>query len=246
MKNLYAIAVLAGVFFLSAKAESVCLNDAELIKDESVGVSIKREIFQFRENPNAAQKFINARLYEKYELHKKELKKMFAAILADENYDGSAAWSLFAQSKVCVNTPKFFSAKNSYYIYSGGANGMSFEEGFNFEISGDTTKEIKLSELFSAKLQWKTRLLELALKSVSQNFPDVEITLSKSEIQDPEALGKVSSGFVLHGDEMEILFPKYSIACGAAGCMFAKIKYSELEEYFSERGRSVIEKIGRK
>lgn len=243
MKNFINIsAILAASLFLNAEASS-CIN-ALCAFDESVGISIKREIFQFRENPNGAQNYINARLLEKYEFHKNELKQNLVEILSCEDCATAANLSLCVQTKLCVNSPKLFSAKNSYYIYSGGANGMSYEEGFNFEISGDSAKEIKLSELFNSESEWKPVLLKLAIKSVLQKFPDIDILLSSDEIQAADTFEKVVSGFVLTSQGMEILFPKYSISCGAAGCLFAKVEYSELEKYLSERGRKLFKEIG--
>ena len=183
--------------------------------------TITDKIFAFEED-SAAQQTINEMLRKKFA----ELKTEIAAEAAEAKRDPETAhiqYEVAAETKVYVNTPKFFSARNDYYTYTGGAHGDSMSEGFNIVFNDDGT--ITILSLFDVIDINKTdEFVKLVLSKLKQKYGKM---LALDDIKTNTDLLNAIDGFALRKDGMEIFFKKYSVACGA--CSTAPILIEEFE-----------------
>ena len=121
--------------------------------------TITDKIFAFKED-SAAHQTINEMLRKKFA----ELKTEIAAEASESKRDPETAhlqYEVAAETKVYVNTPQFFSARNDYYTYTGGGHGDSMSEGFNIVFNDDGT--ITRLSLFDVRI-CKTRLGKTKIK----------------------------------------------------------------------------------
>lgn len=184
--------------------------------------TITDKIFAFKED-SAAHQTINEMLRKKFA----ELKTEIAAEAAEAKRDPEAAhiqYEVSAETKVYVNTPKFFSARNDYHTYTGGAHGDSMSEGFNIVFNDDGT--ITRLSLFNVIDVNKTdEFVKLVLSKLKQKYGKM---LALDDIKTNTDLLNAIDGFVLRKDGLEIFFKKYSVACGACSTAPILIEYNAI------------------
>lgn len=183
--------------------------------------TITDKIFAFK-GDSAAHQTINEMLRKKFA----ELKTEIASETAEAKRDPETThlqYEVAAETKVYVNTPKFFSARNDYYTYTGGAHGDSMSEGFNIVFNDDGT--ITRLSLFNVIDVNKTdEFVKLVLSKLKQKYGKM---LALDDIKTNTDLLNAIDGFVLRKDGLEIFFKKYSVACGT--CSTAPILLEEFE-----------------
>ena len=178
------------------------------------------DVFQFKgENLTPAQLAIN-----------KELKNIRTNILKDyyneveyffdeglseiKNYKSEVS----IKSTVIQNNAEIFSCEIETYQYHHGANGChSNVIGINYLIDGDKIKKLEFADLFESKNECaeflKKALDELRLKTKYKSIGSKE--LSGNELN--EILNVVQ--FSIKKDTVKVIFPPYTIACGACGIL---------------------------
>lgn len=132
---------------------------------------------------------------------------------------------LIAKTEVFINTPKFFSARNDYYIYTGGAHGDCASEGFNivFDNVGNF-KDLKLFDVFPSNN--KDKLSKLIIEKLKKTYTD---GLLLDDIKTYDDLINAIDGFVIKHEGIEIFFKKYYVACGACGTAPIFFNFKELK-----------------
>lgn len=184
--------------------------------------TITDKIFAFKGDSTTYQT-INEMLRKKFA----ELKTEIAAEAAEaKRYPETAhlQYEIAAETKVYVNTPQFFSARNDYRIYTGGAHGDSMSEGFNIVFNDDGT--ITRLSLFDVIDVNKTdEFVKLVLSKLKQKYDKM---LALDDIKTNTDLLNAIDGFVLRKDGLEIFFKKYSVACGACSTAPILIEYNAI------------------
>lgn len=184
--------------------------------------TISDKIFAFKED-SAAHQTINEMLRKKFA----ELKTEIAAEASEAKRDPETAhiqYEVSAETKVYVNTPKFFSARNDYCTYTGGGHGDSMSEGFNIVFNDDGT--ITRLLLFDVIDINKTdEFVKLVLSKLKQKYGKM---LALDDIKTNTDLLNAIDGFVLRKDGMEIFFKKYSVACGACSTAPILVEYNAI------------------
>ena len=182
------------------------------------------DIFQFKgENLTPSQLAIN-----------KELKDIRTNILKDyyneveyffdeglseiKNYKSEVS----IKSTVIQNNAEIFSCEIETYQYHHGASGChSNIVGINYLIYGDKIKKLNFADLFESKNDCvkflKKALDELRLKTKYKSIGSKE--LSGNELN--EILNVVQ--FSIKKDSVKIIFPPYTIACGACGVLSVEL-----------------------
>ena len=156
-----------------------------------------------------------------------ELKTEIAAEASEAKRDPETAhlqYEVAAETKVYVNTPKFFSARNDYYTYTGGAHGDSMSEGFNIVFNDDGTIT-RLSLFDVIDINKTDEFVKLVLSKLKQKYGKM---LALDDIKTNTDLLNAIDGFVLRKDGMEIFFKKYSVACGACSTAPILIEYNAI------------------
>ena len=184
--------------------------------------TITDKIFTFEED-SAAHQTINEMLRKKFT----ELKTEITSEAAEAKRDLEAShiqYEVSAETKVYVNIPKFFSARNDYYTYTGGAHGDSMSEGFNIVFNDDgTITRLSLFDVIDAN---KTdEFVKLVLEKLKLKYGKM---LALDYIKTNSDLLNAIGGFILRKDDMEIFFKKYSVACGACSTAPILIEYKTI------------------
>lgn len=194
------------------------------------------DVFQFKgDNLTPSQLAINRALKDtKTNILKdyyNEVEYFFDEYLSDiKDYKSEVS----IKSTVVQNNGKIFSCEIETYQYHHGANGCcSNIIGINYLICGDKIKRLKFTDLFETKNECskflKRALNELKLKTKVESI-DAD-ALSESELN--EILNVVQ--FSIKKDSLKIMFPPYTIACGAYGILTVElvppqnIKYDALK-----------------
>ena len=157
------------------------------------------------------------------------MKTEIAAEDAEAKRDTEAAhiqYEVSAETKVYVNTPKFFSARNDYHTYTGGAHGDSMSEGFNIVFNDDGT--ITRLSLFNViDVNRTDEFVKLVLSKLKQKYGKM---LALDDIKTNTDLLNAIDGFVLRKDGMEIFFKKYSVACGACSTAPILVEHGRISD----------------
>lgn len=178
------------------------------------------DIFQFKgENLTPAQQAINKALKNiKTNILKdyyNEVEYFFDEDFSEiKNYKSEVS----IKSTIVQNTARIFSCEIETYQYHHGANGChSNIIGINYLIDGDKIKKLKFADLFESKNDCinflKRALDELRLKTKYKSISSKE--LSGNELN--EILNVVQ--FSIKKDTVKVIFPPYTIACGACGVL---------------------------
>lgn len=197
-------------------------------------IEFKEQIFQF-ENADKAHAFINQKirqnwLNQKLE-HQKDFDRQFLENKKDLLLDKSLQfpdWTLACETIVYANTPKFFSARNSFGDYTGGAHGHCWTDSFNVVFENqDEVKELSFFDIFD-----ESKKSEIATLLISEILTQVEGCWEKSQLQEmgTDGLLKEVCAFVFCKKGVEIFFNKYSVACGASGNAPILIEYKKLSK----------------
>lgn len=190
------------------------------------------DIFQFKgENLTPSQLAIN-----------KELKDIRTNILKDyyneveyffdeglseiKNYKSEVS----IKSTVIQNNAEIFSCEIETYQYHHGASGChSNIVGINYLIYGDKIKKLNFADLFESKNDCvkflKKALDELRLKTKYKSIGSKE--LSGNELN--EILNVVQ--FSIKKDSVKIIFPPYTVACGACGVLSIELTFPKNVKY---------------
>lgn len=190
------------------------------------------DIFQFKgENLTPAQLAIN-----------KELKDIRTNILKDyyneveyffdeglseiKNYKSEVS----IKSSVIQNNAEIFSCEIETYQYHHGANGChSNIIGINYLIDGDKIKKLKFADLFESKNDCvkflKKAIEELRLETKYKSIGSKEF--SEDELN--EILNVVQ--FSIKKDTVKVIFPPYTIACGACGVLSIELTFPKNVKY---------------
>ena len=178
------------------------------------------DVFQFKgEKLTPAQQAINKVLKDiKTNILKdyyNEVEYFFDEDLSEiKNYKSEVS----IKSTVVQNNAEIFSCEIETYQYHHGANGChSNVIGINYLIDGDKIKKLEFADLFESKNECaeflKKALDELRLKTKYKSIGSKE--LSGNELN--EILNVVQ--FSIKKDSVKIIFPPYTIACGACGVL---------------------------
>ena len=178
------------------------------------------DIFQFKgEKLTPAQQTINKALKDiKTNILKdyyNEVEYFFDEDLSEiKNYKSEVS----IKTTLVQNNAKIFSCEIETYQYHHGANGChSNIIGINYLIDGDKIKKLEFANLFESKndcVEFLKRALdELRLKTKYKSISSKE--LSGDELN--EILNVIQ--FSIKKDTVKIIFPPYTIACGASGVL---------------------------
>lgn len=184
--------------------------------------TITDKIFAFKED-SAAHQTINEMLRKKFA----ELKTEIAAEASESKRDPETAhlqYEVAAETKVYVNTPQFFSARNDYYTYTGGGHGDSMSEGFNIVFNDDGTIT-RLSLFDVIDINKTDEFVKLVLEKLKLKYGKM---LALDDIKTNTDLLNAIDGFVLRKDGLEIFFKKYSVACGACSTAPILVEYNAI------------------
>lgn len=184
---------------------------AALCACDKTGCEITDKIFAFGEN-TAAHQAVNKMLREKFTALKSGVIAEAKALGKDPE-TAHIKCELAAETTVYINKPEFFSARNDYYTYTGGAHGHAESEGFNivFNRDGSVTRLGLFDVVDENKAEEFAKLVRAELGSKYAGMVFVE------EIRADSALLQSIRGFAIRKDGMEIFFEKYSVAAGACG-----------------------------
>lgn len=178
------------------------------------------DLFQFKgEKLTPAQQTINKALKDirtnVLKDYYNEVEYFFDEDLSEiKNYKSEVS----IKSTIVQNTARIFSCEIETYQYHHGANGChSNVIGINYLIDGDKIKKLKFADLFESKNDYveflKRALDELRLKTKYKSIGSKE--LSGDELS--EILNVIQ--FSIKKDTVKIIFPPYTIACGACGVL---------------------------
>lgn len=178
------------------------------------------DIFQFKgENLTPAQLAINKALKDirtnVLKDYYNEVEYFFDEDISEiKNYKSEVS----IKTTLVQNNAKIFSCEIETYQYHHGANGChSNIIGINYLIDGDKIKKLEFADLFESKNDYveflKRALDELRLKTKYKSISSKE--LSGDELND--ILNVVQ--FSIKKDTVKIIFPPYTIACGACGIL---------------------------
>lgn len=184
--------------------------------------TISDKIFAFEED-SAAHQTINEMRRKKFA----ELKTEIAAEAAEAKRAPETAhiqYEVAAETKVYVNAPKFFSARNDYCTYTGGGHGDSMSEGFNIVFNDDGTIT-RLSLFDVIDINKTDEFVKLVLSKLKQKYGKA---LALDDIKTNTELLNAIDGFVLRKEGMEIFFKKYSVACGACSTAPILVEYNAI------------------
>lgn len=178
------------------------------------------DVFQFKgEKLTPAQQTINKALKDiKTNILKdyyNEVEYFFDEDLSEiKNYKSEVS----IKTTLVQNNAEIFSCEIETYQYHHGANGChSNIIGVNYLIDGDKIKKLEFANLFESKndcVEFLKRALdELRLKTKYKSIGSKE--LSRDELN--EILNVIQ--FSIKKDTVKIIFPPYTIACGACGVL---------------------------
>lgn len=190
------------------------------------------DIFQFKgENLTPAQQAINKALKDiKTNILKdyyNEVEYFFDEDFSEiKNYKSEVS----IKSTIVQNTARIFSCEIETYQYHHGANGChSNIIGINYLIDGDKIKKLKFADLFESKNDCinflKRALDELRLKTKYKSISSKE--LSGDELN--EILNVVQ--FSIKKDTVKVIFPPYTVACGACGVLSIELTLPKNAKY---------------
>ncbi|MBQ6534192.1 MAG: DUF3298 domain-containing protein [Opitutales bacterium] len=227
MKTTIAIIALAaaaaGGFYLGSlrsvePEDSPTLRKFELLSDI--------DVFQFTgENLTPAQTEINEILLDLREAFVSQFygeTNIFFELEEVKNYLCRA----YFKCSVVQNTEKIFSCLINTYLYHHGANGChSGAIGVNYAIENDRIRKIEFAELFSSDAE-KNAFLRRALAVIKSR--EGELWVDPEKISDAELSSlETIVQFVLTKDKLTIMFPPYTIACGACGILTFEEPYQQ-------------------
>ena len=128
--------------------------------------------------------------------------------------------------KVVQNTDKIFSCEIETEQYHHGANGChSGVIGVNYALENGKIWKIKFAELFKSKSD-KIAFLKKALSDIKKRTTGLLIevdTLSEKDLEEIES----QLQFVFSDNKIKIMFPPYTIACGACGVLKSEQNYTK-------------------
>lgn len=128
--------------------------------------------------------------------------------------------------KVVQNTDKIFSCEIETEQYHYGANGChSGVIGVNFAIENGKIKEIKFADMFKSKAD-KIAFLKTALTDIKKRTSGLLIEIDTLSEKDLEEIEKQLQ-FVFSDNKLQIMFPPYTIACGACGVLKSEQNYTK-------------------
>ena len=190
------------------------------------------DLFQFKgENLTPAQQAINKALKDiKTNILKdyyNEVEYFFDEDFSEiKNYKSEVS----IKSTIVQNTARIFSCEIETYQYHHGANGChSNIIGINYLIDGDKIKKLKFADLFESKNDCinflKRALDELRLKTKYKSISSKE--LSGDELN--EILNVVQ--FSIKKDTVKVIFPPYTVACGACGVLSIELTLPKNAKY---------------
>lgn len=188
--------------------------------------SIKENLYSF-DSTDSAHIDINKLMQKRFLELKSELIATDSEYRESEKKEGIKypnKLELIAKTEVFINTPKFFSARNDYCIYTGGAHGDCASEGFNIVFDGiGNFKNLKLFDVFPENK--KDELSKLVIEKLKKTYPD---GLLLGDIKKPDDLINAIDGFVIKQGGIEIFFNKYGVACGACGTTPIFLDFKEI------------------
>lgn len=190
------------------------------------------DIFQFKgEKLTPAQQTINKALKDiKTNILKdyyNEVEYFFDEDLSEiKNYKSEVS----IKTTLVQNNAEIFSCEIETYQYHHGANGChSNIIGVNYLIDGDKIKKLEFADLFESKNDCinflKRALDELRLKTKYKSISSKE--LSGDELN--EILNVIQ--FSIKKDTVKIIFPPYTIACGACGVLSIELTLPKNAKY---------------
>ena len=190
------------------------------------------DVFQFKgENLTPAQLAINKALKDirtnVLKDYYNEVEYFFDEDLSEiKNYKSEVS----IKSTIVQNTARIFSCEIETYQYHHEANGChSNIIGVNYLIDGDKIKKLEFADLFESKNDCinflKRALDELRLKTKYKSISSKE--LSGDELN--EILNVVQ--FSIKKDTVKIIFPPYTVACGACGVLSIELTLPKNAKY---------------
>ena len=131
-------------------------------------------------------------------------------------------YSAYSTYKVGYNKNNILSIPVRYYQYTGGANGLEVQEGYNFNLK--TGKRLQLSDLFEKGFDYKKVLSSEVQKQMNAHK---EIYFEEAFKNFKQIDGK--HPYYLANGNLVIFYGPYDIAPHAAGIPEFKIPFSKLK-----------------
>ncbi|WP_419881670.1 PdaC/SigV domain-containing protein [Peribacillus sp. B-H-3] len=151
--------------------------------------------------------------------------KSYLAIQADEKRDKGETWcteftcdyEYITSYKVKYNDGERLSLLVYDYTYEGGAHGMSYAEGFNFNSSGS---RVKISNILTSKAKME-KVRTYAYNYLSKHEPTRDFVQKRSDVP----MNSNSQFYFAHGG-IYLIYQEYDVAAYAAGNPVLKIPSS--------------------
>lgn len=201
-----------------------------MIKEEPVAPSNNRKfelfsdikLFQFEgKNLTSAQLQLNKVLLE---IREKVIGDFYNEIKVffDPNYSEIETYTCGVALKcnVVQNTDKIFSCRIDTTQYHYGANGcLSNVIGVNYTIKEGKIRKIEFAELFNSEIE-KFTFLKNTLAKLKILQDGKWVFMNTRELDDNDLLRfEKQLQFIVTEDKIKIMFPPYTIACGACGIL---------------------------
>ena len=198
----------------------------KIIKRTNQAIEVNLKIPVLKQVKNiAAQKKINKLLQTEANKFLKPLELEAAKYLADTKKNPDLhfnKYSAYITYKVGFNKNDILSIPVRYYQYTGGANGLEVQVGYNFDLK--TGKQLQLSDLFEKGFDYKKILSDEVLKQMNAHK---EIYFEDSFKNFKQIDGK--HPYYIANRNLVIFYGPFDIAPHAAGIPEFKIPFSKLK-----------------
>jgi hypothetical protein len=191
---------------------------------EAIEVNLKIPVISHVESKKV-QKKINKTFQTDADKFLKPLDSEASKALADANKYSDLhfnKYSAYSTYKTGFNKNNILSIPVRYYQYTGGANGLEVQQGYNFDLK--TGKQLKLSDIFEKGFDYKKVISSEILKQMNAH----------KEIYFEEALKNFKQidgnhPYYITNGSIVIFYGPFDIAPHAAGIPEFKIPFSKLK-----------------
>ncbi len=159
---------------------------------------------------------------------------------------------LYLSSSIATNSEKFFSMRIDILAYSHGENGCQSEVVcLNFAIDKNGAHRVNLFDII--KPEYKLQLMKTAVEKLRNKIgttaTDKLLNCELEKLESPKnglrALSETLQ-FTVNKNGITIIFPPYSIACGALGILSAEIPFTEAMDMLSPKGTNLLKQLSSK
>ncbi len=204
------------------------------------------------ENITKTKANINSAIFEVRESFVKDVAENLKLFATNNDEIPVCHNELHLSSSLASNNEKFFSMRIDVYAYSHGENGCQSEVAcLNFAIDKNGSHRVNLFDII--KPEYRLQLLKTAVEKLRNKIGSTSTDkLLNSELEELEAPknGLLALSDTLHftvnKNSITIIFPPYSIACGALGILSAEIPFIEVKNMLLPNGKNLLKQLSSK